>query len=185
MCIAIVKVGILYSRTIILCNNVISSYPGQSQNDKENSPDATKSKRKEAESKVCGNICDICTIYLKHIEEKQLSLSCYSTDKEKAVTDKETVYLSSDLQKVILLSRLPGYKTCLFTSRLITFNMMFAPIGKKSKSHSHKPVGVLWHEAIAGRKRRTLQVHSGRYLLIQLIVIIRIGYFGQILRWPE
>ena len=123
------------------------------ENDKENSPpDATKSKRKEAESKVCGNTCDICTIYLKHIEEKQLSLSCYSADKEKAVTDKETVYLSCDLQKVILLPRLPGYKTCLFTSRLITFNMTFAPIGKKGKSHSHKPVGVLWHEAIAGRK---------------------------------
>ena len=45
-------------------------------------------------------------------------------------------YLSCDLQKVILLPRLPGCKKCLFTSRLITFNLTFAPIGEK----------VLWHE---------------------------------------
>ena len=55
------------------------------------------------------------------------------------------------MQKVMLLPRLPGYKKSLFTTRLITINQSFAPISD-SKNHKKKPVGILWHEAIADRK---------------------------------
>ena len=58
-----------------------------------------------------------------------------------------------DLQKVILLSRLPGYKRSVVTPRLFAFNMTFAPIGWfRGKEHAPKAIGVLWHESIAGRK---------------------------------
>ena len=38
---------------------------------------------------------------------------------------------------------------CVFTTRLITMTQSFSPIGQESK---YKSVGILWHEAIAGRK---------------------------------
>ena len=95
--------------------------------------------------------CTVCDRYAIHAKER-LSLEHYGFDKAAAETDKGTLYLSCDLQKVILLPRLPGYKKCLFTSRLISFNMTFAPIGKRGKTNKLKPVGVLWHEAVSGRK---------------------------------
>lgn len=111
-----------------------------------------KSKTFNTPSAPCRPECENCKTYFAHVEKKDLALSMYQLDKENAITDKETVYLSCDLQKVILLPRLPGYKKCLFTSRLIAFNMTFAPIGKRGRSHDLKPVGVLWHEEISGRK---------------------------------
>ena len=76
----------------------------------------------------------------------------YDAEKLKAKTDKETVYLSADLQKVVLLPRMPSYKKCIFTTRLITFNMTFAPIGDFGVHHNIKALGLLWHEEIMGRK---------------------------------
>ena len=55
------------------------------------------------------------------------------------------------MQKVVLLPRMPGYKLCCFTTRLVTINLTFAPIGS-SRKHNQKPLAILWNEAIAGRK---------------------------------
>lgn len=44
--------------------------------------------------------------------------------------ESETVYVSVDLQKVILLPHLPHYKSAIFTSRLIVFNETFVPLGE-------------------------------------------------------
>ena len=55
------------------------------------------------------------------------------------------------MQKVVLLPRMPGYKLCCFTTRLVTINQTFAPIGS-SKKHNLKRLAVLWNEANAGRK---------------------------------
>ena len=57
--------------------------------------------------------------------------------------------ISVDMQKVILLPRLPQYKRCLFTRRVVTINQSFVPIGKQ---RGVKARGVLWHEGICGRK---------------------------------
>ena len=55
--------------------------------------------------------------------------------------------VSIDMQKVIMLPRLPGLKRAIFCKDLVLFNETFAPIAKSEI----KPVGVLWHEAIKGR----------------------------------
>ena len=124
----------------------------KSRKQKEKENEKSTSSTNTDKNEICAGTCDICSEYAKHVEAKTISLEGYKADTLKAKVDKETIYLSCDLQKVILLPRIPGYKTCLFTSRLIAFNQTFAPIGRRGKEHNLKPVGVLWHESIAGRK---------------------------------
>ena len=59
--------------------------------------------------------------------------------------------MSVDMQKVIMLPRLPGLKQAIFCKRLVLFNETFAPVGGWKKTKTLKPTGVLWHEAIKGR----------------------------------
>ena len=84
-------------------------------------------------------------------EENRLLLEHDGFVKAAAETGKgKTLYLSCDLQKVILRPLLPGYKKCLFSLCLISFNMTFAPIRKRGNTHKLKP--VFWHEAVSERK---------------------------------
>ena len=56
---------------------------------------------------------------------------------------------SVDMEKVIMLPRMPGVKQCIFTRRLIGYHKTFAPLDEKQQA---KPYGIIWHEAIRGRK---------------------------------
>lgn len=63
-----------------------------------------------------------------------------------------TVCVSVDLEKVILLPHIPCYKSAIFTSRLIVFNETFVPLGT-----SHRPVvACVWHEGVSGRNKEDL-----------------------------
>lgn len=57
-------------------------------------------------------------------------------------------YYSMDLQKVMLLPDMSKVKDSFFLSRLVAFNLTFAPVQKMT---SVKSTCVLWHEAWAGR----------------------------------
>ena len=59
-----------------------------------------------------------------------------------------SLYLSADMQVVVMMSRMPGYKTAIFTKRMVCFHETFAPIGTFT---DRKPVGVVWNESITGR----------------------------------
>ena len=88
--------------------------------------------------------------------KKNQAREAYHNDKEKVdqlskLKQTDTLFLSSDMQKVILLPRLPGFKLCLFTKRIITINQSFAHIKRKGTKLDIKPLGVLWHEALMGR----------------------------------
>ena len=133
----------------------------------ENTPPGATATSKDVSNQVksCSDDCTICSKHKIHKELCALSLKKYDEDKERSLTDKSIIFLSADLQKVILLPRLPGYKVCLFTSRLITFNMTSAPLGKKGVHHEFNPVGILWHEEIAGRKDENIS--SAFYKIIQ------------------
>ena len=48
------------------------------------------------------------------------------------------VVVSTDMQKVLMLPRMPGLKTAIFCQRLVVFHQTFAPLGGKGKS-----VGVI------------------------------------------
>ena len=62
------------------------------------------------EVEICTENCEVCLGYKTHKELFKLSLKTYTEDKEKASLDKSVLILSGDLEKVVLLPRLPGYK---------------------------------------------------------------------------
>ena len=72
-------------------------------------------------------------------------------DKKKCEETEDELFLSADMQKVILLPRLPGFKLCLFTKRVVVIHESFAPISTKGRERGLRALGVLWHEAIMGR----------------------------------
>ncbi|GBO39683.1 hypothetical protein AVEN_134105-1 [Araneus ventricosus] len=52
-----------------------------------------------------------------------------------------------------MLPRMDSFKEAVFTRRMVAFNESFVPICTKQKA---KPLAVLWHEAISGRKKDIL-----------------------------
>ena len=59
------------------------------------------------------------------------------------------VMAAVDMQKVVMLPRMPGVKKAIFTKRLIAFHMTFAPLSGRSRNG--KPSGIVWNESISGR----------------------------------
>ena len=93
--------------------------------------------------------CDVCRSWSLHIESARTSRMHYKTDLDK--DDADEVFLSCDMQKIIMLPRMPGVKSCVFTRRLVAFHKTFAPLGGKQKPGQARPLGILWHEGISGR----------------------------------
>jgi len=52
-----------------------------------------------------------------------------------------------------MLPRMDNFKAAIFTKRVIAFNESFVPIGPRS---SIRPLAVIWHEEISGRKQEDL-----------------------------
>ena len=94
--------------------------------------------------------CNTCDNYTTHISKAIEARSMYKAEKDRKWEPNEVV-ISVDMQKVIMLPRLPGLKQVVFCKRLVLFNETFASIGGEAKGKSIKPTGVLWHEPIKGR----------------------------------
>ena len=94
------------------------------------------------------NDCERCVSHIKHLKNRDAARSAYKKDAELNLRgdNKDNYYGSVDLQKVIMLPRMTGVKTCAFTRRIIAFNETFAELGK-AKSN----VVVLWNESVGGR----------------------------------
>jgi len=99
----------------------------------------------------CGSTNDVeCDECRKFVEHKALAAKVrqlYAEDKQASVSSKDHSFCSVDLQKVIMMPRLPGVKTAVFTRRLVVFHETFAPL--KSLSNT---ISIVWHEAISGRR---------------------------------
>jgi len=92
-----------------------------------------------------------CGRWLTHITAANNARACYRQDAEKDWPEDYSVR-SVDLQKVIMLPRLPGNKTAIFTKRIVAYNETFAAVGKSKKgTSSKKTYCVLWHEGVAKR----------------------------------
>ena len=70
--------------------------------------------------------------------------------KDKVLKSNDSVKVTTDMQKVIMLPRIPGVKTAVFTRRLTTYHMTFAPVGGLTQGRG-KRIGIIWHEALMGR----------------------------------
>ena len=99
-----------------------------------------------------GAECQSCRGWDDHMEAARISRRHYQQDADRKIEDDDVdeAVLSVDMQKVIMLPRLPGVKTCVFTRRLVGFHETFAPLGGK-KSSLVRPLGVVWHEGVSGR----------------------------------
>ncbi|KAG5879031.1 hypothetical protein JTB14_009669 [Gonioctena quinquepunctata] len=125
-------------------------------------------------TKLGNEECEICKIFINHSTDhskENLNPECstcngwsdiarsndarnlYKTHANTDV-DKDHIYYSCDLQKVIMLPRMEGFKTTVFTKRIVAFNESFVPLGTNSK-HG-RPIAVIWHEAICGRKKQEI-----------------------------
>lgn len=94
---------------------------------------------------VCSVECQTC-LKMKHHKNK------YKEARQEYEKDGEMVregYMvrSTDLQKVIMLPRLPGVKTVCFTTRIFAFHETFSPI--KAYSSKSPNLCVVW---LAGRR---------------------------------
>lgn len=102
-------------------------------------------------------LCEACCKWQSHISKAEESRRNYRIDRDmqESPSGEETnrVVYSADLQKVIMLPRLETLKTVLFTRRIIAFNESFVPLGNKPAA---KPMAVLWHEGLSGRKKEDI-----------------------------
>ena len=96
--------------------------------------------------------CDKCKDFAVHKNNAARSREMYQVDNDKE-ENPEDAYFSVDMQKVIMLPRLPDVKTCVFTRHLVLFHETFTPLGEKCRG---KVVGVIWHEAVSGRNAEDL-----------------------------
>ena len=100
-----------------------------------------------------GNIsfpdCEQCTAWRYHINRAREARANYRQEEQ---SDERSVR-SVDLQKVIMLPRILGCKTVLFTKRLVVFHETFATVVSEAKPKiKRKNISVIWHEGCAGRK---------------------------------
>ena len=94
---------------------------------------------KENKEDNCDADCDICKEANTHREDARLARDAYVDDKKEPFNDSSPIF-SVDMEKVIMLPRMPGVKQCIFTRRLIAYHMTFAPLGEKQQI---KPYGII------------------------------------------
>ena len=108
------------------------------------------------ENEIANLECDKCKKWVNHINAAKMSRRCYQDDVADADDDNKVIR-SVDLQKVIMLPRMPGNKTAVFTRRLTAYHETFASVGKKTKRRNkEKTISVLWHEGITGRNQEDI-----------------------------
>lgn len=96
--------------------------------------------------------CAVCKDYLSHKAKYISGRTEYDRD-AKSQEKISQLIVSADLQKVVMLPRAEMFKEVIFTGRLIVFNESFVPVGKRRIA---RPLGVLWHEEVSGRKKEDI-----------------------------
>lgn len=97
--------------------------------------------------------CSDCEKYAIHHGKYTAARDLYG--KHKLIPQNSTEeYYSADLEKVIMLPRLETFKVAIFCQRLVAYNQTFAPLGKITSEL--KPLTVIWHDGIAGRKQEDI-----------------------------
>ena len=110
-------------------------------------PEEVPNDGKENNKRTYDN-CESCGDFISHIKTASQARESYRRDKDRELNDDELI-ASVDMQKVIMLPRIPGLKVVVFCKRIVLFNETFAPVGGSKKGG--KATGVLWHEGVKGR----------------------------------
>lgn len=100
------------------------------------------------------SVCTTCEAHKTHLERANNSRSEYQKMSNEANFDINKICVSVDLQKVIMLPRLEMFKRIIFAKRITAFNESFVPLGKWTGEK--RPMAILWHEGVSGRKKEDL-----------------------------
>lgn len=101
--------------------------------------------------------CPECLRWNKHKQSALESCQSYQADAERDWPDMTSVR-SVDFQKVIMLPRMPGVKSAVFTRHIVAYHETFASVGKKTNKKN--TISVLWHEGMAGRSAAEISIHN-------------------------
>ena len=88
---------------------------------------------------------------LKIIFNKQMKQEIKIPKRERKKWDDNKLAVSVDMQKAVMLPKIPGLKVVTFCKRIVLLSETFALIGGSTKGLKEKATGVLWHVAIKGR----------------------------------
>ena len=112
--------------------------------------------------------CELCATYAEHKLNYTRAREEYRMDADRE-WDSAEVVVSADLMKVFVLPVLP-FKECVFTSRLVAFNLTFALLnGKKKGDHNVNDAqrSISWHEETAGRNGDDIVSVYWKWLCLQ------------------
>lgn len=94
--------------------------------------------------------CDVCIAKDSHVQHAAQARAEYK--KDGAEVKAGVVVRSADMQKVMMLPRIPGCKSVCFTQRLTTYHETFAPVGQYMTTNVVPTESFIWHDAEFGRK---------------------------------
>lgn len=114
--------------------------------------------RAEHQNETSIQECHHCQKWNEHKRRAERGRHHYRLDAEREELEDLSI-CSVDLQKVIMLPRMPGVKTAVFTKRILAFHEAFASVGKKSTSKKNSS-SVIRHKGITGRKAEE-KIRSG------------------------
>ena len=128
-----------------------------------------------------GNAVENCDSWKAHVERANVSRKLYKEDAGLEPTPSKA-YFSVDMQKAIMLLRIPGVKKAVFTNRLVTFHETFAPFGRFSKTKGIVPTGgnMAWRN-LGSKRRRCSQYIWKKSFEVLNTKAQNILYFGVII----
>ena len=112
---------------------LLQELEGNRESDQSQSRKIVSHRNLQESSLTCGaESCDLCKQWLQHQTKFMEARKVYLEDKlkQQAIDGTGEIYLSADMQKVILLTRIPGFKINLFTKRMVRINQTFTPLNK-------------------------------------------------------
>ncbi|XP_050293088.1 uncharacterized protein LOC126733740 [Anthonomus grandis grandis] len=98
--------------------------------------------------------CQTCKNWINHKTGVNESRQLYKEHSDKTF-NQDTICVSADLQKVVMLPQMDMFKCVIFLQRLIAYNETFVPVTGKFSS-KNKPYAVIWHETISKRSKEDL-----------------------------
>ena len=98
--------------------------------------------------------CDICYKWSIHVKRASEAKEKYQSHVAEVSFNLDTAYFTADLQKGVLLPKMDPFQVVMFTRKLLVFNKSFVPLSPVDSNS--KPMVLLWHEAIAGRKEEEI-----------------------------
>ena len=87
--------------------------------------------------------CQDCMKYIIHKQKASISRQHYDADKKKDTQPRTEVYVSANVQKVLMLPAMTGVKSCVITNRFVVFHEKFAPLGEQKKKNPKQTRAVL------------------------------------------